>query len=511
MDHTSNIAGLFKEAAKSYPGHIAIIEKQREMPYEVLEQKVVETAAYFLRKGIQKGDRVLVLVPMSTDLYRIVLALMYVGATAVFLDEWVGFRRMEACCRLADCKAMIGGFKIRIMALLSSELRKIPVKLRLNPFVSFGEQTPEMEAVSGSDTALITFTTGSTGIPKAANRTHGFLKEQFQALTQIIQPSPADIDMPVLPIVLFINLGIGCTSVIPEYKASKPKQLDPSRIIGLINRHGITRMVASPYFVKTLAEYLVNHPGSSVRSLKKLFTGGGPVFPSEASLFQMAFPETRCEIVFGSTEAEPISTITAEKLSAFSGDARMKGLPVGRPVDIARVRIISIHPGPVVCNNPADLDRITLQNGQIGEVIVSGPHVLTSYYQNEEARKENKIFVNQTCWHRTGDSGFLDNSGNLFLTGRCNSLIVKDGTLYAPFVYENLLQQIPGITSGTLVLKDNLLFAVAETKPEANPSEISRRIHELIPGAGIQFVSKIPRDPRHHTKIDYASLRKLIP
>ncbi|NJM17111.1 MAG: AMP-binding protein [Bacteroidales bacterium] len=84
-----NIAELFFEAAEKYPHHVAIVDKKRTISYAGLQQEIKETVAYFKQKGIAAGDRVLVFVPMSIDLYRVVLSLFFMGATAVFLDEWV--------------------------------------------------------------------------------------------------------------------------------------------------------------------------------------------------------------------------------------------------------------------------------------------------------------------------------------------------------------------------------------------------------------------------------------
>ncbi|NJM17110.1 MAG: hypothetical protein HC896_18550 [Bacteroidales bacterium] len=81
-----------------------------------------------------------------------------------------------------------------------------------------------MSNVEPHATALITFTTGSTGTPKAADRSHAFLKEQFNALLDEIKPSANDVDMPVLPIVLFVNLGVGCTSVIADFNVAEPNK-----------------------------------------------------------------------------------------------------------------------------------------------------------------------------------------------------------------------------------------------------------------------------------------------
>src|ERR1700747_541143 len=95
-----NIVELFFTAAQKHPERIAIIYKNREITFNELAEQVKNTACYFRNEGIEKGDRVLVFVPMNIDLYRIVLALFSIGATAVFLDEWVNKKRMEECCKV---------------------------------------------------------------------------------------------------------------------------------------------------------------------------------------------------------------------------------------------------------------------------------------------------------------------------------------------------------------------------------------------------------------------------
>ena len=214
-----NIVDLFLAAATKYPDNIAIVEKDNTISYDQLKQEVLATAAYFKKKGITEGDRVLVFIPMSIDLYRVVLALFYLGATAVFLDEWVSKKRLELCCNLASCKGFIGVFKARVYSFFSKELRLIKIKLNLG---TRGDEQISVAQVNPDLSALITFTTGSSGTPKAALRTHGFLNEQFDALLEEIEPKATDIDMPVLPIVLFVNLGVGSTSVIANFNMAKP-------------------------------------------------------------------------------------------------------------------------------------------------------------------------------------------------------------------------------------------------------------------------------------------------
>lgn len=494
-----NISRLFLNTAEKHPDRLAIIDPKTSISYSDLKKDVLETAAYFRKKGIQKGDRVLVFVPMSVDLYRIVLALFYCGATAVFLDAWVNKKRLELCCEIADCKGFIGVTKARIFSWFSKELRRIPIKLSLKKQDS---HIHEIQSVTNNDSALITFTTGSTGRPKAADRTHGFLKEQFDALLDEIDPNAEDVDMPVLPIVLFVNLGVGCTSVIADFKMSKPETMDAQKLVNQIEKHKVNRITASPFIVEQLAQKTENK--NVFNGIDKVFTGGAPVFPSQAKLLKNAFSKAAVNIVYGSTESEPISSIEAGEL-IDNKDKLTVGLPVGHIYHKTDLRIFKINEAAIPNASMSELDALTLNDETIGEIIVAGPHVLKRYFNNEEAFKKNKIVVGDTVWHRTGDSGFLW-GGELYLTGRSQQLIYHNDSILSPFIIENRLQQIPGVTMGTLLQINSKLILVLE-----GGANVDHRLEQSldIPFDEIKFMD-IPRDPRHNSKIDYPALESLI-
>src|SRR6218665_2266754 len=264
-----NVTDLFFEHAERSPERCAIVNGNARISYGELSTQVKATAAYFQSKGIAKGDRVLVFVPMGIDLYRMVLALFDIGATVVFLDEWVSRERLDVCCKLAKCKAWIGGWKVKILSVLSSELRKTPLKLGLSYDVN---QLYSKTDTSDDTIALITFTTGSTGIPKAAIRTHAHLKSQFDALIEKIDPKEGEVDMPVLPIVLLINLGAGCTSVIAPFKSKKAEKMKPEIMVKLLQNENVNRLVSSPYFAIRVAEYCTQK-NVQLPNLSKVFTG----------------------------------------------------------------------------------------------------------------------------------------------------------------------------------------------------------------------------------------------
>jgi acyl-CoA synthetase (AMP-forming)/AMP-acid ligase II len=496
-----NITSYFLKTARKFPSKIAIAEKEKSITFSELEKEVIATAAYFSKMGIKKGDRVLVFVPMSIDLYRIVMALFYIGATAVFLDEWVSKKRMDICCEIADCNGFIGITKARILTLFSKQLRQIPIKLSLK---KRSIEKLEMVETANEDTALITFTTGSTGTPKAAKRTHAFLNEQFEALKAEIEPQPEDVDMPVLPILLFVNLGIGCTSVIANFKMSKPDRIDVEEIQYQLKENKVNRITASPFFIKKLAEYAAQN-SFTYKKVDKVFTGGAPVFPIEASLYLKAFPETTTKIVYGSTEAEPISSIEAKDL-ANSEKQLSKGLAVGEVFEKTNLKIIQVSNKSIPNLSKTALKELEVSEGEIGEILVSGDHVLKEYFKNEDAFKQNKIVVDGVVWHRTGDSGLIENN-QLLLTGRCKQLIKREFAYISPFIIENHLNNTEGVRMGTILENDGEIIIVTESKLQQG--WLYEKL-DFISFDRLVQVKSIPRDPRHNSKIDYEKLKMII-
>jgi olefin beta-lactone synthetase len=503
-----NITRHFFEAAQKHPEKPAIIDRDGTvLTFGELAAEVKKAAAYYRSKGIGRGDRVLVFVPMSIPLYRCVLALFHIGAVAVFLDEWVSRERLEVCCRLAKCKAFIAPLKLRALALLSGELRKIPVWLGQQVKTVSGDSSSA--AVDVTETALITFTTGSTGIPKAADRTHGFLQAQFDALIAEISPAADDVDMPVLPIVLLLNLGSGITSVIADYNSRKPKTLNPERIRQQIAVHKVNRITASPYLVEQLGLHAAAHPGADTTLLRRMFTGGAPVFPDQAATMQRGYPQAQINIVYGSTEAEPISRITAAEL--MQQNELSRGLAVGHLAEAATVMILAIKEEPIAVNSIAELQQLQLAAGTVGEIVVSGPHVLRHYIDNPEAVKQNKIFIGNTVWHRTGDAGFKNENGQLFLCGRCTSLIYdKAGQLLAPFLWEGKLRLVPGIAAGTILKIGEKFIAVIEPEKNQSADMLTAIVKALYAFDEVKLLPQLPRDPRHFSKVDYGKLKELI-
>ncbi|MCH2216258.1 MAG: AMP-binding protein [Flavobacteriales bacterium] len=505
LGSTENILELLLSQAERVPDRKAIIDKHGSMTFKELVSAISSRATYFKKVGLRSGDRVLVFMPMSISLYIDCLAVFGLGATVVFLDEWVDKKRLNLCCEIARCRAFIAPLKIKMLGFVfSSGLREIPIKITGGKRQS---GTPDgtiaaKQISEQNETALITFTTGSTGRPKAVKRTHRFLLRQFNALSSELNLEGEEVNMTSLPIVLLINLAGGITSVIPDWKSSKPKTIKPKIIWNQIQNYEVSRITASPFFLESLAKYQLKS-GRNSESVTKLFTGGAPVFPGQAQKISSAFSNGELKVVYGSTEAEPISVISGRSLMLKEESMMDSGLCVGTLHDNIELKIIQWKDQPLKQN---DLEELELPLAEIGEIVVSGEHVLDEYFDSEEAFRRNKIVVDGVCWHRTGDGGRISEEGLLFLTGRCSQEIEHNGKKYHPFLIEYSLSKIRGVELGTMLEINGEPNILVQLQRGASQEDLTHQIQKVVGKFKVGFVDFIPRDKRHFSKIDYQEL-----
>lgn len=516
-----NVIRTMLQTVKSYPDKIAIIEKRRgiiggpcyrKFTYSQMMADIRLVASRLRKKGFKKGDRIVVFTPMSYELYVIVLAVFYIGAVTVFMDAWASRERLTQACHTVKPKGFVGCLKAQLLMIVP-EIRKIPVKildrLLFLPSIPGSLKDEGPAEISEDDEGLVTLTTGSTGMPKGANRTHGFLSEQFEVLIRHLGIVENNIDLTALPVFVFCNLGAGATSVLPEFNPAKPTEFDPQAVIKQIRECNISTSVGSPAFYEKLADYLIQK--NEQVSIKRIYTGGAPVFKTHAKKFRKAFPDTDMEIVYGCTEAEPISSI---KLDDFLKSDSSLGVAVGHPDPAVDVKVLKPLSGAVVIEEGKRLQDYLAAPGEVGEIIVTGPHVLKSYMGDIVAWRENKITEGDRIWHRTGDAGIIDSSGRICLHGRIkNAIHTCKGDVYS-LPYEQMIMDIEGVSFASIMEVDGKLFAAVEPEQGLSESQLqsllesAERLLAVLNPFRVFLMNRIPRDPRHNSKVDFAEFRK---
>nr|WP_246351625.1 AMP-binding protein [Deinobacterium chartae] len=500
------------EAARAHPERAAILEGRRVTRYRDLERNSARLALALRDRGLTCGDRVLLLLPLSARLYVTLAALWRLGAVPVVLDVSLGRAHLEASLRRARPRALIGSPKAHLLQLVSPALRAVPLRIIAGRMpLPRGSDGP-LEELPPEHPALITLTSGSTGRPKAAARSHGLLAAQYAALREAMGLGGGDLDLSTLPIVALAQLASGNTCVLPDADLRRPGRVDGARLLRQLARHPARSVAASP----ALLERLVGAAERACARLpfERVFAGGGPVFPTLLERLARVAPDAHIVAVYGSTEAEPIAHVAWQHTSGADLERTRSGggLLAGRPVPQIRLSVLPDRFGqPLPYAAQAELEAAALGPYAPGEIVVSGAHVLPGYLDGEgDLETKWRDPVSGTVWHRTGDAGYLDDAGRLWLLGRCSARVTDArGTLY-PFAVEAAAQALPGVRRAALVAQEGGRVLCLETGDPALDLVEVRAALDWARLDRVRRVRALPLDARHTAKIDYPRLARML-
>lgn len=529
---SANVVDYFADAVRRHPDKPALVQPadvlDETWTFDELDMRVDWLVAGLREIGFEPGDRAIVMVPMSLPLYQVLLALLKLGGAAVFVDPWVGARQIAQLAAYAEPKAFIGVGKSHLVRLLDKRLRSMPLTVTTGPRLWCvparhildellrydGPVAPRR--VDAEATALVTFTSGSSGNPKGANRTHGFLSAQHEALAAEFPYEPGDVDMPSFPVFSLNNLATGITTVIPDIDFRNVAGVDPARILAQIERYGVTTATASPPFFDRIAE-CVQQNARRAPKLRRILTGGAPISDEQLRVWEQVFPETEIVVLYGSTEAEPVAHLSSRERLELTDEPR--GYCVGRPVDAVQARVIAISDEPVELED-GRWDDVEQAPGEVGELIVTGDHVCQSYFRNPEATAENKIRdADGRVWHRMGDTGYFDDDGRFWLTGRVHSTIRRGELAVQPQLVEQAamgedarIRRAAAVGLPDPTLGEKVVLVIETSQPNGLEAAVRERLEqaEQVVDAIVLRDTPLPVDPRHNSKIDYAALRESL-
>jgi acyl-CoA synthetase (AMP-forming)/AMP-acid ligase II len=518
-----NIIDILHLQEKERPDQAAIIDvyhgAARTTTFSQLVELVEKTATLLDESGLKPGDSVLVFQPMSLELYTALLALFHLKLTAMFLDPSAGKKHIEQCCAIGAPKALIASKKAHLLRLVSPALRHIPYKFAVGfgawkSITNLERYEDPCDAVADTP-ALLTFTSGSTGEPKAALRTHGFLLAQHKALEDALELTLGSTDLATLPIFILANLASGMTSVIPDADLRAPSKVDAGPIVAQIQKYAPQTIGASPAFMERICDYC-SQTNTSLSSIKKVFTGGAPVLPALLDRLKLAAPRADIVAVYGSTEAEPIAHLS---LSEISDEDRLRmqngaGLLAGFTVNSVQLRILKSTWGEQIGPySQSEFERQFCMSDEPGEIVVAGDHVLRGYLhgRGDNETKFHVVAEQDEIWHRTGDAGYLDNAGRVWLLGRCSAKIEDDGGALYPFAVETAIHDTKGLVRSAAVSHGGKRLLVLEPTAGAKLDLASLAARtEWAKLDSICVVKKIPVDRRHNAKIDYPTLKQML-
>lgn len=418
--------------------------------------------------GVAPGDRVLVMMPNSPELNAAFPAIWTIGATIVpVIPQWTAievadiFRNSEASVvltvpalapRLQEAAAAVGTVK---HTLVFGEA-DLPGCRNIAPLLAGSPPIDNPVDRSADDMAILLYTSGTTGLPKGVMITHG---NMLAALNSALQqnpelgPGPVLLSLPLTHVygVLMQNLANawGITSVLM-------RQFDPVRVFEAIERYQIQYMPVVP----TMLVYLLNHPDRERFNLSSLtrISSGGAALPERLRVdFERVFG-CRIQQGYGLSESSSVATAYQLEQSYRPGSA-------GQAVPGVEIRILDDRNQPVPPR-------------AIGEICLSGPNITAGYWKDPSASRATLI----EGWLHTGDIGYLDEEGYLFIADRKKDLIIKGGENISPREIEEALYLHPAVAEACVVGVPDVVFgeevfAVIQLKPGAEAGEQELRQH----------------------------------
>ncbi|MBN1641621.1 MAG: AMP-binding protein [Anaerolineae bacterium] len=539
-----NVAQAFVDAAARAPHRPAAVfpagrtrdgrARYTQLTFQQLDRESDRHAHALSAYGIARGERTLMLVPISPAFLSLTFALIKIGAVPVFVDPGLLRRSPRAFLQCAAETEPVNYIGIPVAHLIRLVFPRAfrTVRRQITVGRRWGWGGARLDALRAQtrapfpvaparpdDECAVAFTSGSTGIPKGVVFTHGILRAQIDVVRDEVGYVEGGIDLPGLYIFALYNPALGVTTIMPDMDPSQPAQIDPGRVVEAVQTHGVQTSFGSPTIWRIVADYCEANQ-IALPSMRRILMAGAPVSPDLIARYRALLPNGDVYTPFGATEAMPITMIAGSEILEQTAalTARGRGTCVGRPTAGTTIRIIRITDAPIAAWD----DALVLPDGEVGEIVVKGPVVTRTYLHRPDQTAAAKIPEGDAVWHRMGDLGYIDPEGKLWFCGRKRHRveITEAGALLRilPVQCEAIMNQHPRVARTAVVgvgpLGAQRPVLVVEPQPGAWPATRAARrafAEELLAHAAahaitrpirdVLFYRDFPVDVRHNAKI----------
>lgn len=528
--NSANVARFLALKAREQPEACALMAprgresggsiRYEQLSFVDLHVQSEQVAHGLVAAGLRPGMRVLLMVKPGSDLIRCCFALFKTGAVPIVIDPGMGLKSFLNCVQRTRPEAIVGiPLAHWISRLFPGTFKTVHHRIRVGRrFARWFGQFPlagfPISEPSADDLAAILFTSGSTGPPKGVCYGHGQFDAQVRLIRETFAIEPGEVDLPMLPIFALFNPALGMTTVVPEINPSKPAAVEPEKILQAICQCSVTNSFGSPVLWRKIASHAAK-TGQQFPSMRRILMAGAPVPPALVGRLQPHFPQARIWSPYGATECLPVSAVDGDTIREAAGQsATGAGTCVGRPVAGVQIRVIRIADEVIDSIDEAEV----LPEGEIGEIIATGPSVTTAYDGLPKATARAKIRDGSgSVWHRMGDAGYLDAEGRLWFCGRlAERVLTVDGPLYTDCC-EGVFNTIEGVNRSALIgigeAPNQVPAIVIEPESGKRPTEEvvlqTAGRHDLTKGIGrLFFCADLPVDVRHNAKINRLKLAR---
>jgi amino acid adenylation domain-containing protein len=491
------VEGFLRGSEQRYPGKLAIVAGERRVTYGELGRAAARLALDLRRRGISRGDRVVILLDNSPETVISLFGVLRAGAVFSIVNPGTKLDKLAYILNNCGARALIT--EPRLLGMASEAAKSAPsvaftlvTPLDLPSQGSLEEEEQKADPGIDLDLAMIVYTSGSTGFPKGVMMTHQNVAAAAASITTYLESAPEDVVLSVLPLAFDYGLyqALMCAKVGATLVLEKSFTY-PAVLLETMKRERVTGLPLVPTIAAVLLQMKDLVPGM-FPDLRYITNTAAALPPAHIARLQQLFPATRIFSMYGLTECKRCTYLPPEQLAVRPGS-------VGIAIPGTEAYVVD------------DAGR-KLAAGMVGELVIRGAHVMKGYWGDPQA-SERALKPGPFPWEKvlhTGDLFKADAQGYLYFVGRKDDIIKSRGEKVAPKEVENVLYEMPGVREAAVIGVPDPVLGMAIKAVVALEAGVTlaerevirhcaRRLEEFMVPKYVEFRDALPKS--HNGKI----------
>jgi long-chain acyl-CoA synthetase len=469
-----NLAHILTNGAAVHRDRAAIQLDDLELSYRALDAASARVAGLLRAKGVRPGDRVAIMLPNTPYFPVCYYGALRAGAVVVPMHVLLKQREVAFYLRDSGAKVLFAWHEFADAAHVGAEDANAEVMLvepgQFETLLGGCEPVAEVVARDDADTAVILYTSGTTGTPKGAELTHGSLGRNVDVAIGLFGADEGTVALGALP--FFHAFGQTCAlnaTIAAGGRLTLLPRFDPGKALEIVERDGVTIFLGVP----TMYAAMLHDPGEADTSSLTVCVSGGAALPVEVMrAFEQRFD---CHVLegYGLSETSPMASFNRR-------DRERKPGSIGLPIDGVELRV-----------------------ADDGELLIRGHNVMKGYWNRPEA---TAAAIDADGWFHSGDVARVDDEGYFFIVDRKKEVVIRGGFNVYPREIEEVIYEHASVLEAAVIgvphetLGEEVGAAIT-LKPgaTATPAELRDHVKQRVAAykypRHVWFVDELPKGP----------------